>query len=629
MLEQLFSRSDLSPTLLSRSDWHPFPTAAERRPWESLPDPIRSALVNSGERALEAEWPALPATLFLDYARTGSRSNYERPRFRRRGILADLVLAYCAQPADKYLDPIVDAIWSICEESSWAVPAHLSRAQRAGEGLPDTAEPVVDLFAAETGAALAWCLYLLDPAPDRASPLLRPRIEREVRMRVLQPCFDRDFHWMKMLNNWNPWINSNRLTCALLLEDDDERRLRHVTESIKSIDVFLATHPRDGGCDEGPGYWGRAAASLFDSLELLTSATGGAFDACRQPLVAEMGRYIYRVHIADSWFVNFADAPAICIPDAALVHGYGKRIGDRLMQEFGAYLAELSARKRAGGVRGTSRQSIGRRLRDVFSSGDLAHTAPRPPLLRDVWLPDTQVMVARSAGGSTDGLFLAAKGGHNAESHNHNDVGQFVVFENARPLLIDAGVEGYRRETFSSRRYEIWTMQSCFHNLPAINGQTQAAGEAHRARDVSCAVDDSSAALTMDIAPAYPAGAGILSWQRTLSLRRGQRDVVEVADEWKLEQKPESLLLALLTPSDADMTRKGEIVLKGRPLSEERSSGSGRLRFDPEIFDIKIETIPIDDARLARVWGGRISRILLQVTAAGASGGCRLEIDNR
>ncbi len=87
--------------------------------------------------------------------------------------------------------------------------------------------------------------------------------------------------------------------------------------------------------------------------------------------------------------------------------------------------------------------------------------------------------------GSARGLTVAAKGGHNDESHNHNDVGEFVVYCDGKPLLIDAGVETYSRKTFSPQRYEIWTMQSAYHNLPTIDGVQQAPGAAFAARDVT------------------------------------------------------------------------------------------------------------------------------------------------
>ena len=50
--------ADLSHLLLPLDRYHPFPTAAERAPWEALPQETRAALIEAGERHLEAEWPA-------------------------------------------------------------------------------------------------------------------------------------------------------------------------------------------------------------------------------------------------------------------------------------------------------------------------------------------------------------------------------------------------------------------------------------------------------------------------------------------------------------------------------------------------------------------------------------------
>ncbi len=94
----------------------------------------------------------------------------------------------------------------------------------------------------------------------------------------------------------------------------------------------------------------------------------------------------------------------------------------------------------------------------------------------------------RSSEGSAEGLYLAAQGGHNAESHNHNDVGNFIVYADGEPAIIDVGVETYTAKTFSAQRYEIWTMQSAYHNLPTVNGVMQGAGRQFEARDVDVQV---------------------------------------------------------------------------------------------------------------------------------------------
>ena len=280
LLERQAAAIDLARALAGADAFRPYPTVADRAAWGAVPEERRRLFVAEAERQLATEWALLPATRFLDYVRDGNRGRYETLLFSRRGKLADLVLGELMEGQGRFTDAIADGLWLICEESYWGVPAHVG-AQKRGAGLPDVTEPTVDLFAAETGALLAWTDYLVGDRLDAVHPLVRERVRLEVDRRILVPNLERDdFWWMgfspREVNNWNPWINSNWLASVLLLERDPQRRVRAVAKIARSLDRFVDAYPDDGGCDEGPGYWGRAGASLFEALELLHAATGGA-----------------------------------------------------------------------------------------------------------------------------------------------------------------------------------------------------------------------------------------------------------------------------------------------------------------------------------------------------------------
>jgi hypothetical protein len=604
MLSERWPLDLLRPALLPRAQWKPFPTASDRAGWMTLSEELRTELTKGGEEKLGAPWPELPATLFLEYKRTGNRSRYEALRNARRDRLRQLAITECAEGKGRFLDDIANGVWTTCEETFWGVPAHLG-AQKLGTGLPDVTEPVVDLFAAETGSLLAWIAYLLGPQMDQVHSLVRRRIEWEVNRRILTPCLDRDdFAWMGLrssrpVNNWNPWINSNWLTCNLLLESDGDRRLKATGKILRSLDRFLAGYAPDGGCDEGPGYWGRAGASLFDCLELLHSASGGKIDFYSEPLVAEIGRYIYRAHIAGDFYTNFADASARLSIAADLVYRYGRRIGDAKMQALGAWAAAKQARP------GLS-DSIGRQLPALFNEAELSKAKGYPPLVRDTWMPGIQVMAARVKEGSAQGFYLAAQGGHNAESHNHNDVGNFMVFADGEPLIIDVGVETYSAKTFSAQRYEIWTMQSAYHNLPTIGGVMQGAGREYEATEVAYQADDGAAQVKLNIAAAYPKEAGLDYWRRTLRLDRAA-DRVEIHDEYALNKPAPDITLTLMSAAKPEPAGAGELILRG----EKFRSPAVKLSFDGGVFRPRVETIEVTDARLLSSWGGRLYRILL------------------
>jgi hypothetical protein len=612
----------LESALLPREKFHPFPTASERGAWDALPPETRKHLIGRGEAALARPWSALPATLYLQYARVGDRRNYERPYFDRRDKLADLVLGECAEGKGRFIDEIVNGVWLLCEESSWCIPAHVGSSPD-GRGLPDVTRPVVDLFAADTGALLAWTDYLLGSQLDRVTPLVRKRIARDVAERILNVNLSRNFGWMGFdtkgaLNNWTPWINSNWLTAALLLEGDEAARRKAVARSMASLDLFLDRYPDDGGCDEGPGYWGHAGGSLFDCLELLRWASDGRIDVYEDRLVREIGKYIYRAHVAGDWYINFADAGAKQNVNGPLIWRYGQRIGDEGMMAFGAWNARQSGE--------TTRRQLGRDLPALFHTKELRSKKAYAPLLRDVWLPDTGVMVARSGGGSSEGLYLAAQGGHNAESHNHNDVGNFVVFIDGEPALIDVGVPTYTAKTFSARRYEIWAMQSGYHNCPTVNGVMQSAGRKFEAREVARRAEEDVAELGMEIAAAYPAEAKVKSWRRIHRLNRpgdrGDAHSVEIIDRYALDGPGEQITLSLMTPCKVTPGGRGVLVL----AAEGGDGRRGIVEFDAEKLKPVIETVPTEDARLQSVWGDRVYRILLRQERPPETGEYRVTI---
>ena len=612
MLGDRFPIEQVRAVLIPCAVWNPFPTIEDREAWRSLSEATRAYYLARGAHYLGFSWPSLPATRFLDFARDGNRTRYQALYSTRRNALRDLTLAECIEGEGRFLDDVVNGIWAICEETYWGVPAHVG-VQRAGIGLPDVEEPTVDLFAAETAAQLAWTLYLLGERLDTVSPLVRRRIRYEIRRRILDPCLTRDdFWWMGFhpgehtVNNWNPWVNSNWLTSVLLVESDAERRAAAVAKIMHSLDVFLDVYAVDGGCDEGPSYWGRAGASLFDNLDLLYKVTDGAIDVFSEPKVANMGRYIYRAHIHEDYYVNFADAPAIVRPPGSLIYRYGRAIGDPQLSGFGAW---VMARSEA--PRGTTEGSLGRILPALFDVPEPLDTEAVEPLPRDVWFEGIQVLVARDAGGTPDGIFVAAKGGHNAESHNHNDVGNFIVYTDGRPLIVDVGVETYRRKTFSPQRYEIWTMQSAYHTLlPTVDGVMQMPGGEFAARDVGYECNDELARLTLDLAGAYPPEAGLTSWLRAVTLLRRQE--LRVEDNYVLSRAVSTIDLGLLTPCEVEVV--GQTLtfrsVDFGPSASTRLSGSGRMMIPAEISRVTVEPVAITDDRLAGVWGGRLTRVV-------------------
>lgn len=606
LLSGAYTQESVAQALVPVDAWRHFPPASDRQAWQALPAEVKESIIARGEAALTFSWPALPATLYLEFTRNGNRSNYQAVYFERRSQLASLVLAESLTQSGKYLDQALNGLWAIMEESSWCIPAHLYLQAHGHSGLPDQRGEVVDLFAAETGALVAWTYYLLGDQFDEITPVINTRIKQEMQSRILTPLLERvDFWWMGLgarrnVNNWNPWVISNWLTAALLMEQDPQLRAQHVYKAMTCLDNFINQQPEDGGCDEGPGYWGRAGASLFDCLDLLHSATNGTVDIFDHPLIRKTGTYITKAYIKQPYYLNFADASAKTQPSPVIVYRYGKAVHDPDMMAFGSFL------KTVNGVKVGGSYSMGRALNDVFYYQDLLGTAPAEPLPRDAWFPDLEVYTARDRAGTADGFFLAGKGGHNAESHNHNDVGNYMIFYNGLPVIIDVGVEEYRKETFSSDRYKIWTMQSQYHTLPTINGHMQQNGRAFASSQVHYRSDDQVMRFSLDIAGAYPEAAGVQSWVRTVALQRGQ--AVSVEESYVLDQVSGESSLNFITPYLPAIEANGTIR-----LTESSGAFSMKLSFDSRQLEGSYDKISVEDPRLLSVWGDTLYRLTLRL----------------
>lgn len=255
--------------------------------------------------------------------------------------------------------------------------------------------------------------------------------------------------------------------------------------------------------------------------------------------VRRMAAYAYKTYIGNDYCVCFADAHENkAVQQVNIVYPFGLWLNDQTMREFGAWLGQrkqVLTNPAALFDKSGNFPSLGRELFFLRHIREFMAEQPREPLLKDVWLPDLQIMTARRGN-----LYVAMKGGHNGESHNHNDVGSFIVYRNNEPLFIDPAVGEYTAKTFSKDRYDIWTMQSQYHNLPQINGTDQKDGKAFAAKVVS----HKNGQLTLDIAGAYPAEADVKSWKRTVTATKSG---ITVTEDFELNNYKRPARLMLMT----------------------------------------------------------------------------------
>ena len=309
-----------------------FPPLADRAAWESLPGAARWAAAGQAALAHAQTAPELPLSLWLQFTRSGDRAKWEHAYFARRRTLCALAMAEAVTNRGTYLPALADLAWRICEESAWQLPAHNSYIRDTPQlPLPDVTRPIVDLFAAETGALIATVCGLLGEALDAYAPGLAARLRGEVERRVLTPYRTAHFWWMgngdEPMCNWTPWCTQNVLLAAAQCAPAEDLPA-YVQQAAYSIDCFLKDYGDDGCCSEGAQYYRHAALTMFNALDLLCKMAPGVFDdVWAEPKIRNMAEYIVNMHIAGPYYLNFADCSPLAGARGVREYLFGKRVG--------------------------------------------------------------------------------------------------------------------------------------------------------------------------------------------------------------------------------------------------------------------------------------------------------------
>lgn len=491
------------------------------------------AAIEKAEALLTAPMPEASDELYLDFSRTGNRSRYQSVYFRRHGRLGVLTMAECLENQGRFLSAIESTIRELCGEKSWVLPAH----DRNLSNFKGT-EITIDLVSAATAWNMATADYWLG---DRLQPDTRKLIRDHLERRIFTPLEGMVFRgkprmwWLTTTNNWNAVCLADVTGAALSLIEPVERRARCVAIAEHYIENFLRGFTPDGYCSEGLGYWNYGFGHFVMLAELLLQQTDGRLDLLADPHVAEIAQFGRRLAMNPGVYPAFADCLAHVQPEPWLM--------DYLARRFGFAWNN----PRAGGLPRGRREYLFRTGLMAFPNSVSRHepvedTEALPPR---TWFPDGGVLICRPAQAIERPLAVALKGGHNAEHHNHNDVGSYVMALGAATPLVDPGPECYTRRTFSDQRYVSNVINSFGHPVPRIDGQLQQKGREAAAVVLATDLTDRADTLALDLTAAYDVAA-LKQLKRTFVYSREGRGRLTVTDQVALE-RPAPFETALIT----------------------------------------------------------------------------------
>jgi hypothetical protein len=362
---------------------------------------------------------------------------------------------------------------------------------------------------------------------------------------------------------------------ACYLEPDPARLARIIAQAARSLDDYLATFDPDGGSSEGPGYWSYGFGHYTVLAQLVEHRTNGFVNMLGGPQVRRIAQYPLRTILSPDRHVTFSDGDR----EAGLRVSHLAYLARRLDLPDLARLARAQGTPEPGG--GLIWGLRGLFWRPAELSGDFVPG-------RHDWFRGLMWMIARQDPGDPDALVLAAKGGHNDELHNQNDVGAVIVHVGGELLVADIGRGRYTKDYFSGKRYEHLANSSLGHSVPVPNGHAQPPGRRYTARVLEHRADEAADVLELELAKAYPAEADLRSLHRTVVMHREPAPgKVELVDTVTFATRPGSC--------ESVLTTFGEVTLEPAVVTIHGAQGTLRVRYDPAVVTARLDVVEAVD----------------------------------
>lgn len=378
---------------------------------------------------------------------------------------------------EEYYNNLIKIIWAYLGEYTWAPLGHYTEYyyQRTPK---DFDYGLLDIFACSASLALAEIKSLFK---DRFPRLLTDRITYEIKRRTIEPYLTRKFFWESHDNNWTA-VCAGAVGSVLMYESpelfyENQERLH------KSMECYLNSYKDDGMCVEGVGYWGFGFGFFCTYAMLEKKFTNGEVDWFTRPKVKEIAKYLQKMFLTKDVIVSFGDCSvdeyyAIGLP-SMLRHIYGDDV-------------ERLPKNRA--IVSKNNTHFNFLLRAVLYYNEDNYT--------DKMADDVTYTTEGSAYfvKRTKAFGFACKGGNNGESHNHIDVGTFMLARANKQIIADIGSGPYLDGYHGDKRYTYFHPSAYAHNLPIIDEVPQCQ---YRQDDVIVHYDFERSIAYMDMSSAF------------------------------------------------------------------------------------------------------------------------------
>lgn len=508
---------------------------------------------------------------FVTFHFTGERKVYEEKAFERMRRLHSFALMMLSEPEEtKWQIQLEDTIWAICNEYTWVVPAHVGLYNNQyPNGIWEESKPpreTVDLFAALTAFSLSEIVGMLG---TRLSPWIVHRVKQEVDRRIFQVYFYDPVpqNWELKTNNWPAVCASGIGIAALYLVEDSERLTGMLWRVIAALQNHLKGFDSEGATSEGVGYWQFGFGYFTYFAEMLREWTDGEINLLDDDFIRRVAEFPGACFLSGGKVLNFSDAPGE-MPFVIGLFEQLKRHFDSVVVPNQQVDIEPYLHYWAHTTRTLLWVEAEKESSPVLANGH-----------HDYMFNGHQWVISKTVENERVMVF-AAKGGHNAEPHNHNDLGHFIVHVNGDSVLADLGAGEYTRQYFQpDTRYETITCGSQGHSVPVVDGCRQGTGKEYGASVLQYEASEDRVHYRLDLTKAYPSESLHYLERNFTWIRQDQRCFeLKVEDEARFDSVPEHFEEAFVTFHTPHQIIAGKVKI-----------GPVTMCYSPDQFDYHYE----------------------------------------
>lgn len=567
--------------------------------YQPLLDEIRLEAI----RLLQEKEQELSYSLFKLFEENGTRVEYEKVYFEKRRRLSTFGIMVLLEPENcVYREELENTIWSICNEYSWCLPAHLLNTSETSTRIDFSLNTLnkqtysIDLFAAETAFSLAEIMKLTE---DFLSPLICKRIYEEIYKRIFTSFMNSTFKWETETHNWAAVCAGSIGAAALHLINDKDELTRIIERVLSAMDGYVSGFKEDGYCLEGYGYWQYGFGYYVYFADLLKKRTAGKLDLFAFEKIHQIALFQQKCFLNDDLVVNFSDA----VPKASVFLGLSHYLSN-IYDDFEVPKKELRAKY----------------------SDD--HCGRWAPAIRNIlWFEKNAEETSWGSGtffSKESGWYIsryqdqlgnfsfATKAGHNDEPHNHNDLGHFILQGNQEVFLKDLGSGLYTKDYFREKRYTFVGNGSQGHSVPIINHQYQVEGEAHYARFLQVDVGEEKDHLKLDLGRAYDIET-LQSLTRSFVWVKKNQPKLILEDHFSFAEQPVSIIERFIVPSVLITEEEDEVIVEGK----------SRLRI---LYDKRFLYLDAKRFDFVNHFGEKEENVMLDFTVLNPSKDCQVEL---